>query len=118
MLETSNSFETVLDAASTSSASADQGLSPVRARVCAAGKTPDDAIVQLEGDLSGASLKSIPSEWLYCRMCEFEALRRTCENAVEKIFLELHRRRDFLVPVSVSEEDSDTEFYSVASHAA
>ncbi|CAE7150873.1 unnamed protein product [Symbiodinium necroappetens] len=112
MLETSNSFETVLDAASTSSASAEQGLSPVKARVCAAGKTPDDAIVQLEGDLSGASLKSIPSEWLYCRMCEFEALRGTCENAVEKIFLELHRRRDFLVPVSVSEEDSDTEFYS------
>ncbi|CAE6948988.1 unnamed protein product [Symbiodinium sp. CCMP2456] len=119
MLETSASFETVLDAASTSSASIDQGLSPVKARVSAAGKTPDDAIVQLEGEVSGGSLTSMPSAWLYCRMCEFEALRGTCENAVAKIFLELRRRGDFLEPVSVSENESsenesDTEFYSAS----
>ena len=61
------------------------GLSPVEAKVALVKARPEDAVLQLCGDVPDETLSRMPHEWLYWRMCELEALRMATSKKVERL---------------------------------
>ena len=110
MLQSTANFKDMLDASTAASAAMKAGLPPVEAKVALVKACPEDAVLQLCGDVPDEALSRMPNEWLYWRMCELEALRVASSEKVERLFLELWQR-GYMVPLpgAVKEESSASD---------
>ena len=94
LLGATDSHEDTSRASKSMEIAADHGLDAVKCMAAATNWCPEQAVIQLEGKVDREAMSTLPSDVLYMRMCEFEALALSARTQVAFLYQELSRRGD------------------------